>query len=100
MAPARSGSGGRCSGRHALGQPRLQPVGSANVGVIVQKFGGTSVAVPFVTGAIALLRSEFPTLSAADVRLAIGGASRRQRSSVVPPLLNASAAYDALSARM
>jgi subtilisin family serine protease len=62
--------------------------------------GGTSVAVPFVTGAIALLRSEFPSASAANVRLAITRASADRRASVVPPLLNASAAYDALSTRM
>jgi subtilisin family serine protease len=33
--------------------------------------GGTSVAVPFVTGAIALLWSEFPAASAAQIKLAI-----------------------------
>jgi subtilisin family serine protease len=33
--------------------------------------GGTSAAAPFVTGAVALLWSEFPNASAADVKLAI-----------------------------
>ena len=32
--------------------------------------GGTSVAVPFVTGAIALLLSEFPSVTPAEIRLA------------------------------
>ena len=60
--------------------------------------GGTSVAVPFVTGTIALLWSEFPAATAAQIRLAIGQASTMRRASVVPPLLNAAAAYDTLLA--
>ena len=62
--------------------------------------GGTSVAVPFVTGAIGLLLSALPGATAADVRLAVTQASTVRRSSVVPPLLDASAAYDLLSMRM
>ena len=37
--------------------------------------GGTSVATPFVTGAIALLWSEFPAASAAQIKLAIAKAA-------------------------
>jgi subtilisin family serine protease len=55
--------------------------------------GGTSVAAPFVTGAIALLWSEFPTASAAQVKLAVAQASTPRRASVVPPLLDAAAAH-------
>jgi len=58
--------------------------------------GGTSVAVPFVTGTIALLWSEFPTTTAAQIKLAITQASTLRRASVVPPLLNAAAAYQIL----
>ncbi len=58
--------------------------------------GGTSVAVPFVTGAIALLWSEFLTATAAQIKLALIGASAPRRASVVPPLLNTEAAYQIL----
>ena len=58
--------------------------------------GGTSVAVPFVTGTIALLWSEFPAATAAQIKLAMTQASTPQRVSVVPPLLNAAAAYQIL----
>jgi subtilisin family serine protease len=60
--------------------------------------GGTSVAVPFVTGTIALLWSEFPAATAAQIKLAIGRVSVGRRPSVVPPLLNAAAAHDVLLA--
>jgi subtilisin family serine protease len=59
-------------------------------------FSGTSVAVPFVTGTIALLWSEFPTATAAQIKLAICQASAPRRVSVVPPLLDAAAAYQSL----
>jgi subtilisin family serine protease len=55
--------------------------------------GGTSVATPFVTGAIALLWSTFPTATAAPVKFAITQAYAPRRTTVVPPLLNAWAAY-------
>jgi subtilisin family serine protease len=60
--------------------------------------GGTSVAVPFVTGAIALLWSEFPATSAAQIKFALTQASAPRRASVVPPLLNAEAVYQILLA--
>jgi subtilisin family serine protease len=58
--------------------------------------GGTSVAVPFVTGAIALLWSTFPSATAAQIMLAVTKASTPKRVSVVPPLLNAEASYQVL----
>jgi subtilisin family serine protease len=58
---------------------------------------GTSVAAPFVTGAIALAWSEFPTATAAQLRLAFMRAHVGGRSTVTPPLLNAWAAYQVLS---
>ena len=54
------------------------------------------MAVPFVTGAIALLWSEFPTASVGHLKLAITQAHRPRRASVVPPLLDAASAYHTL----
>ena len=61
-------------------------------------FSGTSVAVPFVTGTIALLWSEFPAATAAQIKLAITQATTARRASVVPPLLDATGAYQILLA--
>jgi subtilisin family serine protease len=57
---------------------------------------GTSVAVPFVTGAIALLWSAFPSATAAHIKLAVTHAATSRRASLVPPLLDAAAAYQVL----
>lgn len=73
---------------------RITSLGAAGPPLIL---GGTSVAVPFVTGAIALLWSEFPTAAASHIKLALTRAGMR-RTSVVPPLLNALAASQALTA--
>lgn len=69
----------------------------ASLGADGQAFsaGGTSVAAPFVTGAIALLWSEFPNATASQVRLAILQAAPRG-ATVIPPLLNAWGAYQYL----
>jgi len=58
--------------------------------------GGTSVAAPFVTGAIALVWSEFPDASAGQVKLAVTKAHAQRRPTVVPTLLNASAIHAAM----
>jgi subtilisin family serine protease len=58
-----------------------------------QTFGGTSAAAPFVTGAIALLWSEFPRANGAEIKLAITQANTRKRRTVTPPLLNAWVTY-------
>lgn len=62
-------------------------------------FSGTSAAAPFVTGTIALLWSEFPQASAHEVRLALDYALTR-RTTVVPPLLDAWGAYQAMTTVM
>jgi subtilisin family serine protease len=58
-----------------------------------QTLGGTSVAAPFVTGAIALLWSEFADASATQIKLAVTQAGMRTRKTIAPPLLDAWAAY-------
>jgi subtilisin family serine protease len=55
--------------------------------------GGTSAAAPFVTGAIALLWSLFPAATAAEVKSAMTQAATPRRNTIVPPLLDAWAAY-------
>jgi subtilisin family serine protease len=60
--------------------------------------GGTSVATPFVTGAIALVWSLFPAASGAELRLAFLQAHAQTRATVTPPLLNAWAVYQAMLA--
>ena len=60
-----------------------------------QTSAGTSAAAPFVTGAIALLWSEFPKTAAAQIKLAITQAGKPRRT-IAPPLLNAWAAYETM----
>jgi subtilisin family serine protease len=59
--------------------------------------GGTSVAAPFVTGALALVWSEFPDASAGQLRVAVTQAHAQRRPTVVPALLNAWAIHNAMT---
>jgi subtilisin family serine protease len=85
---------GASIGRNGLAAPGHEITSLAASGGHA-KFSGSSAAVPFVSGTIALLWSIFPRASAAQLRLAITGSVPRRRS-VTPPLLDASAAYRAL----
>jgi subtilisin family serine protease len=58
---------------------------------------GTSLAAAFVSGAIALLWSQFPSATAAHIKSAVTSAPGQRRTSVVPPLLDAWGAYQRLS---
>ncbi len=83
---------GNSIGRRGLGAPG-DKVTSLGTGDEALALGGTSVAVPFVTGTVALLQSRFPKATATEVKFALTQAYPAQRTSVVPPLLDAWAAY-------
>jgi subtilisin family serine protease len=86
---------GNSIGRRGLGAPgdRITSLGATGQSLTV---GGTSAATPFVTGTIALLWSEFPTATAAEMKSALARAYSPRRTTVVPPLLDAWAAYQVM----
>jgi subtilisin family serine protease len=90
---------GASIGRHGLAAPGHEITSLAASGGHAT-FSGSSAAVPFVTGTVALLWSVFPRASPAQIHRAVTGRPDRVRS-VIPPLLDAWAAYRALApARM
>jgi subtilisin family serine protease len=86
---------GNSIGRRGLGAPgdRITSLGAGGKPITL---GGTSAAAPFVTGAIALLWSEFTNVSAGAMKLAVTRSVSPSRTSVVPPLLDAWEAYQSL----
>jgi len=86
---------GSSIGRRGLGAPgdRITSTGANGKPLTM---GGTSAAAPFVTGAIALLWSEFPKVTATELRFAAMQACFPRRTTVVPPLLDAWAAYQVM----
>ena len=62
-------------------------------------FGGTSAAAPFVTGAFALLWSEFPDAAPAELLFAVRGTRGLSHVGIVPPLLNAWSAHQVMLIR-
>ncbi len=82
-------------GRRGLGAPGEGVAGMGPSGKPLT-MAGTSVAVPYVSGAIALLWSVFPAATATEIRLAVTASLAGKRASVVPPLLDAWAAYQAI----
>jgi subtilisin family serine protease len=94
--PIRYSNLGGSIGRRGLSAPGDQ-ITSLGTEEQPLTLGGTSVAVPFVTGAIALLWSEFPTATAAEVKLAVTQGNGSRRTTVVPPLLDAWAAYQVMA---
>src|SRR6185312_2834977 len=87
---------GSSIGRQGLSAPG-ENITSLGAQGALETFGGTSAAAPFVTGAIALLWSEFPFASATIIKWAIAGAGPQRRRTIAPPLLDAWAAYQALA---
>jgi subtilisin family serine protease len=93
--PIQQSNLGGTIGRRGLGAPG-DDVTSLGADGRPITFGGTSAAVPFVTGAIALLWSQFPTATAAEMKFALSQVSTQRRTTIVPPLLDAWAAYQLL----
>jgi subtilisin family serine protease len=89
---------GNSVGRRGVAAPGQQVMSLAATGGYAS-FTGTSAAVPFVTGTIALLWSAFPNATATSLRLAVTGNPLRRRS-VTPPMLDAFTAYQALAKTM
>ena len=88
---------GRASGLRGVGGPGEGVISLAPEGGSVLS-AGTSVAVPFVTGAAALLWSLFPAATAAEIKNALLSSHAGRRRTVVPPPLDAWAAYQVLLA--
>lgn len=86
---------GRTIGRQGLNAPG-DNITSLGVHGQPLTLGGTSAAAPLVTGAIALLWSVFPEATAIDLKLAITQPTVVRRKTVVPPLLDAWAAYQTM----
>jgi Subtilisin-like serine proteases len=86
---------GSSIGRRGLGAPgdKITSLGAEGKPLTL---GGTSAAAPFVTGAIALLWSEFPAASATELKFAVTQTYAPRRTAVVPPLLDAWRAYQAM----
>ena len=83
---------GNAIGRRGLSAPGdgITSLGAAGES---PTFGGTSAAAPFVTGTFALLMSIFPDATAGEFKIAVTRGQVSHRSTVVPPLLDAYAAY-------
>ena len=94
--PAGNSNLGKSIGRRGLSAPGAGITSLGAAGQPLQS-GGTSVAAPFVTGAIALLWSEFPTATATALKRALTQASGTRRTTLVPALLDAWSAYQVLA---
>lgn len=93
--PSSESNFGSSIGRRGLSAP-AENITSLGADGKPRTFGGTSAAAPFVTGTLALLWSEFPSASAAQVKSSLGPINGVRRNAIVPPVLDASAAYQAL----
>jgi subtilisin family serine protease len=93
--PTEQSNLGTSIGQRGLGAPGDSITSFGSKGGSLRA-GGTSVATPFVTGTVALLWSTFPTATAASVRFAVTGGDTPRQRRVVPPLLDAWKAYQAM----
>ncbi|HKO99572.1 MAG TPA: S8 family serine peptidase [Pyrinomonadaceae bacterium] len=87
---------GNSIGRRGLSAPG-DGINSLGAGGESQTFGGTSAAAPFVTGALALLKSIFSDATATELKIVLTQGERLRRPGVAPPLLDAWGAYGRLA---
>jgi subtilisin family serine protease len=93
--PIAASNHGRSIGRRGLRAPGDAVTSLAPEGTVVSA-SGTSVAAPFVAGALALAWSQSPGASADQIRLAVELAHSPRRPAIVPPLLDAWAVHSML----
>lgn len=93
--PLNASNLGNSIGRRGLSAPGEGIVSLGAEGQTLT-LGGTSAAAPFVTGTVALLWSLFPSATATQIKIATTRASAGRRTSAIPPLLDAEAAYQIL----
>jgi subtilisin family serine protease len=94
--PMVSSNLGGSIGRHGLGGPG-EGVTSLGATGEPRTLEGTSVATPFITGAVALIWSEFRDAPAATVRSAVTQAVWPRKIAIIPPLLDAWSSYQKMS---
>jgi subtilisin family serine protease len=87
---------GNSIGRRGVGAPGAAVASLSTRGEPVTS-EGTSVSAPFVTGAIAMLSSEFPRATTADLMNAVKQSPAAPRRMVVPPLMDAWQAHRSLA---
>ena len=87
---------GSVIGRRGLLAPG-RSITSLGTGDSPQTFDGSSAAAPFVTGAIALVWSEFPKATSSTIRWAVTQQPPLPRRAIVPPVLDGWAAYQTVS---
>ncbi len=90
--PLKESNLGRSIGTRGVSAPG-ENITSLGTNGKAQTFNGTSAAAPFVTGAIALLWSEFPAATAGEIKLAVTQGGGQRQGAIAPPILNAQAAY-------
>ena len=90
--PMNGGFLGSSVGRRGLGAAGEDVLSLSPEGATARA-GGTSVAAPFVTGAAALIWSLVSDVPGAVLKWSLGQATQGPRRGIVPPLLDAWAAY-------
>ncbi len=90
--PITSSNLGRSIGQHGVGAPGHEITSLASSGGTMT-WRGTSVAAPFISGALALLWSLFPKAPGRVLRRAVAATAGQRRASVIPRLLDVEGIY-------